>query len=105
MIKRRLRKKKHVGDFKEMGFLLSAKLNLKSEEELDQFCDEMIDFLASNEIHMEGGMGIDNISLFIGTGIVNTGEEECRAKLITWMEEHKNVEEFNAGELEDAFYG
>jgi uncharacterized protein YggL (DUF469 family) len=103
-MKKRLRKKKHIGEFKELGFLLEAKLNLQTDEELDRFNDEFLDYIEKENMHIGGGMGMDDLSLYVCTGVVNTGNAEARENLISWMDKHENVTEVNAGELKDAYY-
>lgn len=58
-MKKRLRKKKKLGEFIEWGALIKANLALKTEEDLDKFSDEFIDKVESISCYCGGGISID----------------------------------------------
>lgn len=53
-MKKRLRKKKRVGEFRELGFSFELDLELTSQDDLDAFVDSMITFAEARNL----GIGV-----------------------------------------------
>jgi len=63
--KKRLRKKLFLSEFAIYGFEFNCKVNLKSETEVDQFLDEIIDLAVSRKLHVGGGGGQSDFDMFV----------------------------------------
>lgn len=62
---KRLRKKKHVGEFRELGFLVVARYPLSiSDQQLDILDEALIQYLESQDLTIGGGIGREH-SVFI----------------------------------------
>ena len=58
-MRKRLRKKKRVGEFVEWGTLIKARLGLSSQQELDEFSDEFIAKVEDLKCYCGGGISIE----------------------------------------------
>ena len=105
-LKRRLRKKLHVGEFQEFGFevLIKFKSNL-DEAGFDKFVDEFIDKVEENKLLFGGGGGADAWSGFITT-LANYQSPSIvqKEKIKDWLENHQGISECKVGNLKDAWY-
>jgi uncharacterized protein YggL (DUF469 family) len=60
-MRRRLRKKKHLGEFQELGFAVRAGLRAGlSGSDLEAFFDRWIDAVEARQLAFGGGGGYDN---------------------------------------------
>ncbi len=104
-MKKRLRKKLYVGEFKELGFEIAVDLvEGMNEEQLDEFIsifgEEALD---KNDLDFEGGGS--TLALF-GLIILNkrgSVSEEQRSSIETWLKERSEVKSVIVGELVDAW--
>jgi len=105
-MKKRLRKKLHVREFKEMGFSVRFKIASDLDEAgLNAFIDA---FLAETvEAHGLGfgGGGNHEWEGFITMMGRGSTTEEHRTLVDGWLGAHPNVAEHEVGPLEDAWYG
>lgn len=102
---RRQRKKLHLGEFKELGFEVTARLALRLTDEdrdklLDAFIEECIEPLG---LGFGGGLN-DGLSGYV-TSMVRGGSvsEEERAKVSTWLDARSEFSDIDAGPLTDAW--
>jgi uncharacterized protein YggL (DUF469 family) len=104
IMKKRLRKKLFLGEFKELGFDLKAEVKLPSEAELDAFWQKFVAKIEELELHCSGAFGEATLDLFVLVGKPGTEEVERRGKFLAWLQEQPEVSNVVAGELIDAFY-
>ena len=104
---KRLRKKKRVGEFKELGFELRAGLRPGLVGvELDAFLDRLIDVVEARKLGFGGGAGrddeIDGVVTRMGRG---SATEDDRAALAAFVVSDDAVVRHEIGALRDAWYG
>ena len=105
-MKKRLRKKLHKGEFKELGFNLEFYYtgDYKANEEFFfQFFDRYDKFLSNLNIECIGGIGdyFSGFVTYIGRGTVTP---EQRQNVIDWLEKQPEVTNITAGPLRDVWY-
>ena len=83
-MKKRLRKKLHRGEFRELGFQLSFDVKVKTPEEFDQFFDDFIAHLESAGLGFTGTSGEtwEGMVAKLASGTITaTDREQVRAFL------------------------
>lgn len=102
---KRLRKKKHVGEFREDGFYIKAQLSfLKNDSpECDKFVDDLIEFVESKNLYIGGGVGTET-DVFC-TRYKGSCTEDDRQTVSEYLKNHPLVIRFKVGPLVDAWYG
>lgn len=103
-MKKRLRKKKCIGEFAEMGFELKATYPEMTDEQLDAFMAKVMAKVGEYDMYCGGGFFIDGLDLFICTGKVNTDEAARKEQFETWLKGFVEGIEIAAGDLVDANY-
>ncbi len=104
-MKKRLRKKLRLAEFAEYGFFVSGTFNEMEAAELDLFFEKLIKFTEDKGIQCGGGYGSDEFEIFVNTGAAGNDNEAKRAEFIAFIEAaKKEIKEFEATELQDAFY-
>lgn len=105
-MKKRLRKKLHKGEFREMGFAFDVKFKADTELKLvEEWLQELALLLQENHLEMGGGWNADVCGGFITSerGSVTPAQREM---VEVWLEGHKqHTEKVSLGELRDAWYG
>ncbi len=76
-MKKRLRKKLGVGEFKELGFEFYATI---ADADDKKVFDAFIDLIEECEFYCEGTWDDDGADLFVSTGYVGMENEERKAK-------------------------
>lgn len=105
-MKRRLRKKKRVGEFRELGCDVEATLREGlSEEEFSAFLDRWIDAVEARELGFGGGGSATDFGGFLVRLGRRSVTEDDRAALSTFLQSDPAVVEHEMGELCDAWYG
>ena len=99
---RRLRKKMHIGEFKEYGFEYEVKLkcSLSPDDEdshTDRFLAEVIE---PRNLGLGGGLTIG----FVAPNSQGGATEEDRAAVEKWLRSNLPVETVKVSELKDAWY-
>jgi uncharacterized protein YggL (DUF469 family) len=85
-MRKRLRKKKRLGEFVEWGALLRAGLKLDSQEELDSFSDQFIEKVESLNCYCGGGISIDRgLDMVIELGLDKDGALKKLQDLEFWL--------------------
>lgn len=103
---RRLRKKLFVNEYTVYGFEVSVSFDEMDESTLDLFLDEMVDFVASRNLMIAGGGGIDVFDALVSSSDrYGSASEEDRHALSNWLAEKSLVKNVEVGDLVDANYG
>lgn len=103
-MKKRLRKKKHLGDFSEWGRQLVAIRNTKKDA--DEFHDAfIIEAIEANGCYCGGSLSDDKINVIVELGKQSEDLESKFAKVTAWLDDRADVEEWRAGTLFDLWHG
>ncbi len=107
-MRKRLRKKKHLHEFRQLGFCVSFTfLEPLSARDRNTFLDEFLrDAIEANGLQFGGG-GPDNTwQGFVALDERNgSATEEHRQAVAKWLEKHPQVASCEVGPLVDAWYG
>lgn len=103
----RQRKKKHLGEFQEVGFMVEAKLAspLSAAERnafLARFLSEAID---ANGLGFGGGLNEEFDGFVVTDQPYGKVDEAQRAKVAAWLEQQSVLKDVQVGPLRDAWYG
>lgn len=102
---RRLRKKLYLDEFAILGFEFSCTLNVKTADEFDSLLGQLIDFIESRELSMEGGGDIKLFSALIcADHRYTSATNEDRDAIKAWLDENTATENITVGQLVDANY-
>ncbi len=93
-LKRRLRKKNHLGEFQELGFEIFVNLEKDFDKfEFDKFTDDFIDEIEKNNLQF-GGSGTE----YTWQGFVTSARkfasptDDDKEKIRVWLENRSEVE-------------
>ncbi len=104
-LKRRLRKKFHVGEFQEFGF--EVFVNLKSdlsEITFEKFYDEFIDVIEENKLLFGGGGCKKNVEGFLTSAKKFASPTiEAKEKVKGWLEKREEVIDCKVGNFPDVW--
>jgi hypothetical protein len=106
-MKRRLRKKKHLAEFKEFGFEVGGSFSVVlTDNEKEAFLDDFIEFLEDRNLCTGGGISSAGFDFYI-TGGDNTYPvtEETRSIVRTRLESDARLKDVRVSALTDAWYG
>ena len=103
-MKKRLRKKKHIGEFKIYGVPLAIKRNKKTDFDsfFDAFLEEAIE---ANDCICGGGGKEDKINVFIELGREDNKLEMALEKIKSWIKSRSDIDKWYLGQVVDANYG
>jgi uncharacterized protein YggL (DUF469 family) len=106
-MKKRLRKKKRVGEFQELCFELNAELRLGlAHAELETFVDRLIQAVEARQLAFAGGAGRDHkLSGVVTRNGRESTTEDDRAALAAFLASENIVVQHEIGALQDAWYG
>lgn len=106
-MKRRLRKKKRTGEFRELGFEVLADLrDGLSPNEFDAFLDRWFSAVERRQLAFGGGGGHDGkFEGFVARAGRGSASDEDRATLASFLESDAAVIRHHVRELRDAWYG
>lgn len=105
-MKKRLRKKKRLGEFREECFEIEFSIEPPHTAAEDEaFWDAFIDMIEEHGLHFGGGGSLQN-----GRGCAEVGRQspiasEHRQVVIDWLTQRPKVSDLIAGPLRDANYG
>lgn len=103
-MKKRLRKKKHVGEFKEWGAPVA--IRVRENIDPDAFLDEFMEEVVVNQLCVFGGGGRDGvIEGFLELGKTKDLPEEKIKRIRDWLDRQDKVEKYVVGRPIDAWYG
>ena len=107
-MKRRLRKKKRIGEFKELGFEVLADLrDGLLPNELDAFLDRWINAVEARQLAFGGGGGGHDGKFegFVARAGRGSASDEDRAMFAAFLESDAAVIRHEVRKLRDAWYG
>lgn len=103
---RRLRKKLYLEEFAILGFEFSCTLNSKTSEDFYSVLNQLIDFVESRELSMDGGGDTKLFTAFICSDHRYASATEAdRDAVSAWLDAQENIEKITVGKLIDANYG
>jgi len=104
---KRLRKKKRVGEFKELGFEVRGDLRPGlSGDDIEAFVDRLIDVVEARSLAFGGGAGrADKLDGFIMRAGRGRATEEDRAALAAFLDGDAEIARAEVGALRDAWHG
>jgi uncharacterized protein YggL (DUF469 family) len=102
---RRMRKKKRVGEFRELGFELSITLVDTSDETLDVFMTRAIDHAAALGLSPGGGGAGPSVAFFVTRAGRGGASEQHREALTRAIRSDAAVRQSTCGPLIDAWHG
>ncbi len=104
-MKKRVRKKLHLKEFAEYGFLVSFRFrDGVADREVDRFVDDFIDLLETNQLQFGGG-GDREWEGFICLAGRGSATDQHRELVADWFKTRPLLSNSNVGELRDAWYG
>jgi uncharacterized protein len=106
-MKRRLRKKFHLGEFREFGFAVEfALVPGLSDDAADGFLDRFIDQAIEADRMLAGGGGHGaHWNFFVSSaGQRRSVDEAQRTRVLDWLGRQPEVKERSAGPLVDAWH-
>ena len=104
-LKRRLRKKNHLGEFQELGFEISVNFKKNTDEtEFDKFLSEFIDEIENKDWQFGGGGNSKTWQGFVASERkFASPANEDKEKIKIWLENRSEVERCKVGEFLDAW--
>lgn len=104
-MKKRLRKKTHRGEFKELGFVMTAVYEEKADmDALCAFVDELTGKFEELGLDVSGYFDFADFDIMVNTGRPETEEAARRQQAIDFVKSLPGVTEVNAGEIVDAWH-
>lgn len=105
-MKKRLRKKMHVGEFKEFGFYLDGEYDeIKDESKFDDFIDRVLDAIEDNGLICGGSFHDERFEAFITLEDPRLDIEEPKKILQDSLKSIPEIKKAEVSENVDAWYG
>lgn len=111
-MKKLLRKKHHLGEFKESGFLIRADFHqsITSVQKVEGLCDKIIDYCEDHNLAFGGSCNSKGIDAFL-TRLHNKSQkqtnsitrQECN-EFCEFLKNTVNIDEINIDFIEDMYY-
>lgn len=103
-MKKRLRKKKHRGEFSEYGRQLVVTRNTKADA--DAFHNAFIlEAIEANGCYCGGSLSVDKVDVVVELGRMSDDPDARFDRVTGWLDARPDVESWRAGELADLWYG
>ena len=104
-MKKRLRKKRHLGEFAEYGFKLRfAMTDGLSTSDRNLILDDFIFEIERLGLQFGGG-GVADWEGFAALDSCGSATDEHRSAILAWLKSHPNIEKPDVGPLVDAWHG
>ncbi len=104
-MKKRLRKKLRVGEFKELGFCVRFQLDESlTDGDLENFLDQFLAEAIESQGLDFGGSGHHEWQGFVTLNRRGSVTEEHKKLVDEWLGRHPSVKEHETGRLLDAWY-
>lgn len=107
-LKKRLRKKHHVGEFQEMCFEIKVQLKANiSAVEFDKFVDDFIlQAIEKNQLVFGGGGNAESWTGFASSAKkFHSPNDKHKEAVRFWLEQRAEVIECEIGDFRDAWHG
>jgi uncharacterized protein YggL (DUF469 family) len=107
-VKKRLRKKLRLGEFREVCFEVTFEFDATLDSSaMDRVMDEFIEMIEANQLQFGGG---GSYRSRIWEGVVGGPSRgsvtaEQRASALAWLKAHPGIAGADAGPLRDAWHG
>ncbi len=101
-MKKRLRKKLYLAEYKELGFVVDFELP-KEEQKVDEFIEQFLTMIDENGMACSGG-GQCHHRYFVVLYKRGSVSQEQRQMVAQWLEAHQTPSNITVGELIDAWY-
>lgn len=101
-MKKRLRKKKHVGEFAEWGrqIIIYRNCSDRFDEFLDAFIEEAVE---ANNCFCGGGGCENKLDVIVELGLQQHCEERLQ-KIVSWLQSRTDIESWKIGEKFDLWH-
>jgi len=104
-MKKRLRKKKHIGEFQELGFEVDGDLRPGMErDDVGAFTDRFLAHIEARKLAFGGGIGGGDFGGFVARFGRGTATNDDRASVAAFLASDPDVTRHVVGELRDAWY-
>jgi uncharacterized protein len=105
-MRRRLRKKKHLGEFQELGFAVRAEFRADlSGDHFQAFFERLVHAIDARDLAVGGGGSEEKFEAFVTQGVRGNPTEEDRAALGAFLGGDTAIARHAVGPLLDAWYG
>lgn len=105
-MKKRIRKKLHLGEFRELGFQLRFRVrDTVSDAELDSWWDDFITEAIEGNKLLCGGASGREWNVFVTLDGRGSATDEHRATLERWLRARGDVDAIDIGPLVDMWHG
>lgn len=104
-LKKRLRKKYHLGEFKEFGFKIFFELSDLSDNDADEFYRDFIGKIESLNLSFGGGSCSQSYQGFVSSAKEYSSPSEAqKEKLENWLENRSEVKRVFISEFSDGWH-
>jgi uncharacterized protein len=103
-MKKRLRKKLHLGEYREFGFNVTFTCPC-DQYEIDKFLEDFWDAIEINETICCGGGGVKEWHFYVYGRSRASATETDRLNVLTWLEGQSEVTDIVVGPLVDSWWG
>lgn len=105
-MKRRLRKKKRLGEFRELGFAIQAQLRSSSKEGRLDFIERFVDAVERRALLFGGGCSLEGLlEGLIMPRARGSASAEDREAVLQLLQNAPEIARYEVGPLKDAWYG
>jgi uncharacterized protein YggL (DUF469 family) len=105
-MRKRLRKKRHLGEFQELGFEVTFRLREGATiEDLDPILDAFLEeAMEANGLVAGGGGRPDDQDFFVCLGGRGSATDDHRRRVVTWLGSRAEILDPIVGPLADAWH-
>jgi len=104
-LRKRLRKKKHIGEFQELGFQVEWRWSQPLDvDAFEQFWERFLALIEAKGLTFGGGSDAEHGSGFICSARPGSAEEQDRSEVKAWLLEQPHIAQVDVGPLEDAWH-
>ena len=106
-MRKRLRKKKHLAEFRQLGFELAFRYHDESEDSNDRLVEAfLVEAIEARDLQFGGGGGLGSWEGFATPAArYGSATESDREAVRAWLETRPEVTEVRIGPLRDAHHG
>lgn len=105
-MKKRLRKKLHLGEFKELGFELSGRfVESVTHDDVMSFFDNLASFCEDHKVIIGGAFSKETFNCFLSPAKGRTITLDVKEKIVEFLNLNGLIDSFETGDLRDSWYG